>query len=240
MGSAPSRPGPSSLGRTIPAHLRVPPPRCRVRYAGRQIHRVAGRRRPPRVGGRRPPSPSPRRGHAPPPPPRPGGPRAPHFARTPTNIPEWIFFNLRGGTVTWFLGTLLGTLGAAYLLFWAPDGVYRYNAALIGALLLVLCPWWSGIWARAAARGFVAGFFTVVIPATVYVIAALGWAAPGLHRDPGVWMIDTLMGSLAGSPGLVAPIVLGLLAAVPGMIAGIVGGRIFPTRMRRGEPSEHI
>ena len=164
----------------------------------------------------------------------------PHFARTPTNIPEWIFFNLRGGTVTWFLGTLLGTLGAAYLLFWAPDGVYRYNAALIGALLLVLCPWWSGIWARAAARGFVAGFFTVVIPATVYVIAALGWAAPGLHRDPGVWMIDTLMGSLAGSLGLVAPIVLGLLAAVPGMIAGIVGGRIFPTRMRRGEPSEHI
>jgi hypothetical protein len=162
----------------------------------------------------------------------------PRFARTPTNVPKWIFFNLRGGRVTWFLGTVVGTLAAAYLVFWAPDGEYRFNSALIGSLLLILAPWWSGIWARSAARGFVAGFMTVLIPAVVYVISALGWALPGLRRDPGVWTIDMLMGSLEGSLGLIAPVLLGLLAAMPGAIAGVVGGRIFPTRMRRAKSSE--
>src|SRR3989442_260453 len=82
----------------------------------------------------------------------------PRFRRTPTNIPEWIFFNLKGGTMTWVLGTVIGLTGAAYLLFWAPEGPYRRNDALMGALLLVLAPWWSGIWGRSAARGLVAAF----------------------------------------------------------------------------------
>jgi len=161
----------------------------------------------------------------------------PHFARTPTNIPEWIFFNLRGGTVTWFLGTVLGTLGAAYLLFWAPDGTYRFNDTLIGVLLLILAPWWSGIWARSAARGFVAGFVTVLLPTIPYVVSALGIGAPGLKRNPGIGVIDALLAQIGGAAGLAAPIVLGLLAAISGTIAGVIGGKIFPTRMKRSAES---
>jgi hypothetical protein len=149
------------------------------------------------------------------------------------------------------LTSALGALGVAYLVFWAPDGEYRFNSILIAALLLGLAPLWSGIWARSAGRGFVAGFVTILIPAMVYVSATLGWGLTGLRREPGVWTIDTLMGSLAGPLGslegslgpippvlLIAPALLGLLAAVPGAIAGAVSGRISHTRMRRARPTE--
>jgi len=168
-------------------------------------------------------------------------PLDPHFAATPSHIPNWIFFNIRGGgAMTWFLGTAIGTIGAAYLLFWAPDGPYRYNGYLIGAFLLVLAPWWSGMWARSATRGFVAAFVTVVIPVTLYVIAALGWGLTGLRRDPGVYTIDTFLASLTGSTGMVVPFLLGILAAGVGAIAGIIGGRIFPNRMKHPQSSELI
>jgi len=164
----------------------------------------------------------------------------PRFARTPTNIPEWIFFNLTGGSVTWFLATVLATTGAAYLLFWAPDGPYRENSFLIGALLLVLAPVWSGMWARSAGRGFVAAFVTVGIPVTIYVVAALGWGLTDLRRVPGVYTIDAFLTSLAGSSGIFVPFLLGILAAGVGAGAGIIGGRIFPTRMKHPKSSEPI
>ena len=159
------------------------------------------------------------------------------FRRTPTNIPEWIFFNLRTGTVTWFLGTVIGLTGAAYLLFWAPDGPYRQNDPLMAGLLLVLAPWWSGIWGRSAFRGLVAAFVTVALPVTFYVVSALGWALPGL-RPPGIALIQVLLGSLPGPAGIAVPVILGVLSGIVGAIAGVIGGRIFPLKMKR--PAESI
>jgi len=167
-------------------------------------------------------------------------PLDPHFAKTPSHVPDWIFFNTQGGAVTWLLGTAIGTIAAAYLLFWAPDGPYRENSFLIGALLLVLAPVWSGMWARSAGRGFVAAFVTVGLPVTIYVVAALGWGLTDLRRVPGVYTIDAFLTSLAGSSGIFVPFLLGILAAGVGAGAGIIGGRIFPTRMKHPKSSEPI
>ena len=161
----------------------------------------------------------------------------PQFRRTPTNIPEWIFFNLKTGSVTWFLGTVIGLTGASYLLFWAPDGPYRQNGPLMTGLLFVLAPWWSGIWARSAKRGFVAGFVTVLIPAAFYTVSALGYGLPGLYRPPGISVMDGVIRAFSGAAGLAAPIVLGIAAGIPAMIAGVIGGRIFPLRMKRASES---
>jgi len=164
----------------------------------------------------------------------------PRFRRTPTNIPEWIFFNLKGGTMTWVLGTVIGLTGAAYLLFWAPEGPYRKNDALMGALLLVLAPWWSGIWGRSAARGLVAAFVTVAIPVTFYVVSALNWALPDLARDPQISLITVFLDALKGPAGIAVPLILGILSGIIGAIAGVIGGRIFPLQMKQSRSSESI
>jgi len=163
------------------------------------------------------------------------------FVRTPTNIPEWIFFNLTGGSVTWFLATVLAMTAAAYLLFWAPDGPYRTNNLLIAGLLLIIAPWFAGIFSRTASRGFVAGFLTVMVPAVFYVVAALGWGLPSLRRTPGIMAIDVfLLSMFQGGMALLVPPVLGFLAGIPAAIAGVIGGRLFPIRMRRARSSEPI
>ncbi len=164
-------------------------------------------------------------------------PLDPRFRRTPTNIPEWIFFNLKGGTATWFLGTVIGLTGAAYLLFWAPEGPYRRNDPLMVGLLLVLAPWWSGIWGRSASRGLVAAFVTVWLPTTFYVVSALGWAFPGLSRPPGIALIEVLLGALQGPVGIAVPVILGVLSGIVGAIAGVIGGRIFPLQMKQSAES---
>ncbi len=165
-------------------------------------------------------------------------PLDPRFRRTPTNIPQWIFFNLKTGRVTWFLGTLIGLTGAAYLLFWAPEGPYRQNDPLMAGLLLILAPWWSGIWGRSAARGLAAAFVTVALPVAFYVISALDWALPGLSRPPGISLIGVLIGSLPGAAGIAVPVILGVLSGIVGAIAGVIGGRIFPLQMK--QPAESI
>jgi hypothetical protein len=161
----------------------------------------------------------------------------PRFRRTPTNIPEWIFFNLKTGTVTWFLGTVIGLTSAAYLLFWAPEGPYRQNGPLMTGLLLVLAPWWSGIWGRSALRGLIAAFVTVSLPVTFYVVSALGWAFPGLTRPPGISLIQVLLASIQGPAGIAVPVILGILSGIVGAIAGVIGGRIFPLRVKRSAES---
>ena len=166
--------------------------------------------------------------------------RDPRFVRTPTNIPEWIFFNMTGGSVTWFLATVLATFGAAYLLFWAPEGAYRTNNLLVAGLLMIIAPWFGGIFSRTAARGFVAGFVTVALPAAVYTVSALGWGLGGLYRAPGVEAIDVFLVMFQGGAAILVPVVLGFLSGIPATIAGIVGGRLFPIRMKRARSSEPI
>lgn len=160
-------------------------------------------------------------------------PTDPRFARGPSHIPEWIFFDLQGGAVTFFLGTLLGTVATMYLLFASPDGLYRGNPALLAGFLLILAPWFAGMLARTVPRGYVAGLVTVALPVALYVVSALGLGLPGLRRDPGVPVIDAIIGVLPGPAGLAAAAVLGLSAGLPGAIAGAVGGRIYPIRVRR-------
>lgn len=158
------------------------------------------------------------------------GPRRdPRFDRRPHQVPSWIFFDLKGGAVSGVLGTALGTVAAAYLLFWAPEGAYRSNDALLAVLLFVLAPWFSGIWARSAIRGAAAGFITVFLPTLFYAISALGFGLPGLFRAPGMPTVDTFF-EVFGGLALIVPAALGLLGAFPGGIAGAVGGRIFPLR----------
>jgi len=161
----------------------------------------------------------------------------PSFRRTPTNIPEWIFFNLKTGTATWFLGTVIGLTGAAYLLFWAPEGPYRQNSPLMTGLLLVLAPWWSGIWGRSALRGLAGAFVTVSLPVTFYVVSALGWGFPGLTRPPGITLIQVLLVSIQGPAGIAVPVILGILSGIVGAIAGVIGGRIFPLKVKRSAES---
>lgn len=162
-------------------------------------------------------------------------PPDPRFDRRPHSIPAWLFFNLKGGAVTGLLGTALGTIGAMYLLIWAPPGPYRSNDALM-AVLLVLAPWFSGIWTRSAKRGFTAGFLTVVLPAALYAVHALGYVTI-LQPAASMPLIDALLTSF-GNLAYIAPLALGLLAAIPGAIAGIVGGRIFPLRPRAPSPAD--
>lgn len=159
-----------------------------------------------------------------------GGPRRdPQFDRRPHQVPSWIFFDLTGGAVSGVLGTVLGTVAAAYALFWAPDGAYRSNEALLAVLLFVLAPWFSGIWARSAIRGAAAGFVTVFVPILLYAVSALGYGLPDLLRAPGMPTVDTFL-DVFGGLALIVSAALGVLGAVPGAIAGGVGGKIFPLR----------
>ena len=160
-------------------------------------------------------------------------PTDPRFAHTPLHIPEWVFFNLRGGSVTWFIGILLGILGGAYFLLWSPNVLYRDNDALNQGLLFLIVPWFAGIWARTVVRGYVAGFLAVALPAVLYVVSAAGLGLPGLARPPGVYLLDGFLSHFSGAAGLLVPAVVGLLTGVSGAIAGAVGGRIFPVEMKR-------
>lgn len=158
------------------------------------------------------------------------GPRRdPQFDRRPHQVPSWILFDLKGGAVFGILGTAVGTAAASYLLFWAPDGPYRSNEALLGIVLFVLTPWFSGIWARSGARGAAGGFLTVLLPLLFYAISALGYGLGGLVRPPGLPTVDSLM-DVFGAAAVIVPAALGLLGAIPGAIAGAVGGKIFPLR----------